>query len=339
MYPASVPMEETVATTDTPSAALVERTARQFHEAYERLAPLFGYKTREASAKPWEEVPEQNRDLMRAVCAEVLASLPDEPTQPSAALLEVVRHFTRHHGEHCACIGCESLASLPQEPTQPSTALVEQLERLMAEADARFGTTHVRYEHLRAMRDAAASLPQQPDTERERQWPTLCTFCHRHIAGHAPLYSLCDEPCLPADSQREDRGFRTLNEVKREYLPSTVQREEEREPDAWLISKPPLRAVLVTRHSMEEYVRDVPWARDAEVIPLYARPASPSPEMREVLEALCDEIDRRFPTDDEADTLAPLAWAARLAQVKMASDAARRALGLTPAPREVRDGQ
>jgi hypothetical protein len=49
--------------------------AQQFHEAYERLAPSFGYTTREASAKPWADVPEPNRRLMTAVCGEVLASL------------------------------------------------------------------------------------------------------------------------------------------------------------------------------------------------------------------------------------------------------------------------
>ena len=46
--------------------------ARQFHKIYERLAPDFGYKTREASAKPWDEVPEQNKQLMIAVCTEIL---------------------------------------------------------------------------------------------------------------------------------------------------------------------------------------------------------------------------------------------------------------------------
>ena len=51
-----------------------ERVAQRFHETYERLAPDFGYRTREASAKPWAEVPEQNRGLMVAVCAELLGS-------------------------------------------------------------------------------------------------------------------------------------------------------------------------------------------------------------------------------------------------------------------------
>ena len=43
-----------------------EDVARAFHEAYEDLAPEFGYRTREASAKPWDQVPEQNRNLMIA---------------------------------------------------------------------------------------------------------------------------------------------------------------------------------------------------------------------------------------------------------------------------------
>jgi hypothetical protein len=51
-----------------------EQLARLFHETYERLAPLFGYETREASAVPWEEVPESNKKLMIAVCAELLTT-------------------------------------------------------------------------------------------------------------------------------------------------------------------------------------------------------------------------------------------------------------------------
>ena len=61
---------------DDISAEAVE-TARLFHETYERLAPDFGYRTREASAKPWDEVPEQNRALMIATCAEIIQHLRD----------------------------------------------------------------------------------------------------------------------------------------------------------------------------------------------------------------------------------------------------------------------
>lgn len=49
-----------------------ERIASRFHEAYERLAPLHGYETREASAVPWADVPEQNKSLMVAVVESLL---------------------------------------------------------------------------------------------------------------------------------------------------------------------------------------------------------------------------------------------------------------------------
>jgi hypothetical protein len=55
---------------DVPSPA--EKLARRFHETYERLAPDYGYKTREASAVPWEDVPFQNKRLMIAVAQELL---------------------------------------------------------------------------------------------------------------------------------------------------------------------------------------------------------------------------------------------------------------------------
>lgn len=49
-----------------------ERLAKRFHDAYERLAPEHGYETRKESAKLWDEVPEQNRSLMIAVCQELI---------------------------------------------------------------------------------------------------------------------------------------------------------------------------------------------------------------------------------------------------------------------------
>jgi hypothetical protein len=67
--PGAVPV-----TADRDTQALVETVARQFHEAYERLAPEYGYETRRESAVPWENVPEQNKALMRAVVAEVVAA-------------------------------------------------------------------------------------------------------------------------------------------------------------------------------------------------------------------------------------------------------------------------
>ena len=48
-----------------------ENLARRFHETYEALAPSFGYETRPESAKPWVDVPPNNRALMVAT-ADVL---------------------------------------------------------------------------------------------------------------------------------------------------------------------------------------------------------------------------------------------------------------------------
>jgi len=41
-----------------------EGLARKFHEEYERLAPEFGWKTRERCRKEFDELPERNRELM-----------------------------------------------------------------------------------------------------------------------------------------------------------------------------------------------------------------------------------------------------------------------------------
>lgn len=51
-----------------------EQIARAFHEVYEELAPQFGYKTRNASAVPWQDVPENNRALMLATVQKLLDS-------------------------------------------------------------------------------------------------------------------------------------------------------------------------------------------------------------------------------------------------------------------------
>lgn len=60
---------------DACKAVRAEALAQRFHETYERLAPSFAYETRKASAKPWAEVPDNNKRLMIAVCSEILASL------------------------------------------------------------------------------------------------------------------------------------------------------------------------------------------------------------------------------------------------------------------------
>jgi len=52
-----------------------EQLAQLFHETYERLAPQYSYTTRPESAKPWQDVPKDNKQLMIAVAGVVLAIL------------------------------------------------------------------------------------------------------------------------------------------------------------------------------------------------------------------------------------------------------------------------
>lgn len=49
-----------------------EKLAKRFHEKYELLAPYYKYETRLASRTSWENVPENNKKLMIAVCGELL---------------------------------------------------------------------------------------------------------------------------------------------------------------------------------------------------------------------------------------------------------------------------
>lgn len=51
---------------------IVDEIAQAFHERYERLAPEHGYETRKESAVSWENVPEKNKSLMRAVVKSLL---------------------------------------------------------------------------------------------------------------------------------------------------------------------------------------------------------------------------------------------------------------------------
>jgi len=94
-----------VARTDAMSDELsdAEWTARCFHGHYEANAPEFSYKTREASAVAWDDVPEQNRRLMVCTAGHALRDLmdrgwtPPAPTAMSRSAAEVLAcHFAAH---------------------------------------------------------------------------------------------------------------------------------------------------------------------------------------------------------------------------------------------------
>lgn len=69
-----------------------EELAKQFHATYERLAPKFGYETRPQSRVEWEQVPEQNKMLMIATAAEVLAWLHSELVRRELMILGDVKN-------------------------------------------------------------------------------------------------------------------------------------------------------------------------------------------------------------------------------------------------------
>lgn len=69
---AALPIEEETDGVGLGCEQAREALARAFHEAYEELAPSFGYETRKASAKPWEQVPVENRHLMVAVVGKLV---------------------------------------------------------------------------------------------------------------------------------------------------------------------------------------------------------------------------------------------------------------------------
>jgi hypothetical protein len=108
----------------------LERIAQAFHEAYERLAPLYDYRTREASAKPWDEVPEGNRLLMVATVAELIRTgvvqVPQRPSDPVSAMacnrcggigrIEGPAHLD--YADIWDCPDCDGTGGLPVEPAE-----------------------------------------------------------------------------------------------------------------------------------------------------------------------------------------------------------------------------
>jgi hypothetical protein len=86
-------------------AVTPEQIAQLFHEAYERLAPDFGYRTREESAKPWADVPDQNKALMVATVGEILpvilaeiGEMLGDHTKAIAAMDDLINHEGFHGG-------------------------------------------------------------------------------------------------------------------------------------------------------------------------------------------------------------------------------------------------
>lgn len=120
----------------------VARLTRQFHEAYERLAPEFGYRTREESAVPWEQVPAANRALMYETVAKVMGPLLEQLRQAeaNAALMLSKNGLLRSENRTLA----EQIEKERQEHEAWRARITEEVkaERKQAERDkAEFGAT------------------------------------------------------------------------------------------------------------------------------------------------------------------------------------------------------
>lgn len=111
-----------------------EALAQYFHETYEEFAPHYGYKTREASAKPWAQVPEQNKRLMIATCEAVLSRLAAKFATLDASgkvlrhhedLTEIARWHRQNPERSVAIVRIDEEARVPLTEAEISLALVQ----------------------------------------------------------------------------------------------------------------------------------------------------------------------------------------------------------------------
>ena len=56
----------------------IERYCEIMHDAYEKAAVGAGWETQQASRKPWADVPEANKETMRAAVRALLVAVDDE---------------------------------------------------------------------------------------------------------------------------------------------------------------------------------------------------------------------------------------------------------------------
>jgi hypothetical protein len=138
--------------TNTKSSDEIDRIARSFHEAYERLAPEHGYATRRESAVPWDQVPENNKKLMRAVVAEII---PAEVVALRAELAEAheTRELAIQNGAHNVDVLHQQLVYEREEKWRERDAANAMMERAEA-AEAREQQLRVdRHEAWEALED------------------------------------------------------------------------------------------------------------------------------------------------------------------------------------------
>ena len=110
-----------------------EQLAHKFHESYERLAPYYGYKTKTESAKPWKDVPEENRSLMIAVCKEIIkflvaqAPLREAPLRLTSAL-QVILDLAQSATPIIVCAQIANIAKAALNDVAPLREAAQPIE-------------------------------------------------------------------------------------------------------------------------------------------------------------------------------------------------------------------
>ncbi len=168
-----------------------EHWAKQFHDVYERLAPSFGHETRKASAVSWENVPENNRELMIAVCAEVGSAIRAE----AEAERDEIRHKTVTQVNKL--LGLQSRVDLERweqlevfirDLQAERDKLREELQGKIAEwrGHAKHGRYHCEECHMLMAENAAeleGVLSAAASWQKSEQL-VACSFCEAGILVH-----------------------------------------------------------------------------------------------------------------------------------------------------------
>lgn len=150
---------------DMTAEGAAQQIAAAFHEAYERLAPQHGYETREASAKPWADVPENNRQLMAATVTDLLGRGVITAGLPTTEHREVVEDPTTRAALRAARVRIERLRTAVIAANQ-LTKMITDLGDTYAGVDQLGGTVEAA-SRWRGSFSVLADLPLQVEVEAD----------------------------------------------------------------------------------------------------------------------------------------------------------------------------
>lgn len=178
------------------------KLAQKFHEIYERLAPDFNYSTRKASAVPWADVPENNKNLMIAVAGELLAS-GAFPEVGEDSPIKAVRHTPLRPDEWTGLartsdvgIGISQDEAAEQwekiHPPKPTSDVAEILAEAEKKGSATAFNQWVNTEWLWKLAATLKAVSEERDKAEEfnsdaRYWEELLVKCKRVLDGRDKL--------------------------------------------------------------------------------------------------------------------------------------------------------